>query len=166
MTMDETMTGRSIPEPTMARTERGFAIARFADADGAACSLQDSSLATEPCVWLGRERDAGCANGRMHLTQTLVSGRILPWLREFAEARAVPPAGGAEASETFEDRYGQQCVLSLQEGTAHLGVTLDLDGRRGEAMRLGRETAASLLPALERFAATGSITDDGSEDDG
>ena len=34
-------------------TGRGFAIAKFTDRYGAACSLQKSSLATEDAVWFG-----------------------------------------------------------------------------------------------------------------
>ena len=35
------------------RTERGFALAEFTDRYGNECSIQDSSLATEACIWLG-----------------------------------------------------------------------------------------------------------------
>lgn len=34
-------------------TARGFALIQFADGYGAACSLQKSSAAAEPMVWLG-----------------------------------------------------------------------------------------------------------------
>lgn len=34
-------------------TNRGFHVAEFADHNGVKCSLQESSLATEACIWLG-----------------------------------------------------------------------------------------------------------------
>ena len=35
------------------KTARGFRGFAFADSYGAVCSLQESSIATESCVWLG-----------------------------------------------------------------------------------------------------------------
>lgn len=44
-------------------TERGFGFVEFEDYNGEKCSLQQSSLATKSCVWLGVDR-----YGRMHLS--------------------------------------------------------------------------------------------------
>lgn len=38
---------------TMDKTFRGFAIGEFEDRYGVKCSIQDSSIATEDCIWLG-----------------------------------------------------------------------------------------------------------------
>lgn len=35
------------------KTKRGFMIGTFADTYGHKCELQESSLATEDCIWLG-----------------------------------------------------------------------------------------------------------------
>jgi hypothetical protein len=34
-------------------TQRGWPLGKFTDRYGAGCSIQDSSLATEDCIWLG-----------------------------------------------------------------------------------------------------------------
>ena len=39
--------------PKMEKTERGFPLGKFTDRYDTKCSIQDSSLATEPCIWLG-----------------------------------------------------------------------------------------------------------------
>ena len=56
--------------------ERGFSYYEFTDADGIKCSLQESSLATEPAVWLGDDDD------RMHLTVPMVE-RLLDALEDW-----------------------------------------------------------------------------------
>lgn len=94
-------------------TERGFGVARFTDRYDVPCSLQESSLAEEACVWLGADEiglkrfepglgwsdvplestDGGVnyqANTRMHLTQEMVRG-LLPALTHFAETGELPP---------------------------------------------------------------------------
>lgn len=73
---------------TIDTTSRGFAIAKFKDRNGEACSLQKSSVATEDCIWLGRDaadKDPDTSaplGGRMHLTQSQVAD-LLPFLRRF-----------------------------------------------------------------------------------
>lgn len=75
-------------------TERGFERLEFVDHYGAACSLQQSSLATEDAIWLGCDDadpkvlipgegwkpvtmpDGYIANTRMHLTRPQVEGLI------------------------------------------------------------------------------------------
>ena len=62
----------------MDKTDRGFNIDEFQDRYDIPCSLQESSLATEDCIWLG-------ANGnRMHLTKDHVK-KLLPYLQTFVE---------------------------------------------------------------------------------
>lgn len=68
------------------RTQRGFAIAKFTDRYGNSCSIQESSIATEACIWLGVDRDANdveCPT-RMHLTQEMALD-LLPLLKQFIE---------------------------------------------------------------------------------
>lgn len=65
------------------KTERGFRIVRFFDRYDFACSLQESSLATEYAIWLGVDTENDSSN-RMHLTQEQVS-LMLPYLQRFVE---------------------------------------------------------------------------------
>ena len=96
-----------------AHTERGFALMQFKDRYGSECSLQESSLATESCIWFGVDKpsphilvsdakrlglpyegESGwCAfkipsevsiTTRMHLTQDQVK-ELLPHLIRFSE---------------------------------------------------------------------------------
>jgi hypothetical protein len=83
-------------------TNRGFGIWEFYDMNGHKCSLQDSSVATEPVIWLGVDDVDPTIKGengwepyndipkkvllhsRMHLTQEQVK-TLLPVLKYFAE---------------------------------------------------------------------------------
>lgn len=88
-------------------TNRGFGLWKFKDRNGAECSLQDSSLAGEACIWLGikdanpqimasKTKEGGTGwvpfdipddvllTTRMHLTQEQVKA-LLPILTYFAE---------------------------------------------------------------------------------
>lgn len=88
------------------RTARGFAVARFVDRNGVECSVQDSSLAREPALWLGTDHvtpqvlvpgegwravpipaDAVVA-ARMHLTRAQVAA-LLPLLTRFLETGSI-----------------------------------------------------------------------------
>ena len=56
------------------QTSRGFQRGEFHDRYGQACSIQESSLASEPAIWLGCEHEQvtaadGPIGARMHLTQ-------------------------------------------------------------------------------------------------
>lgn len=75
-------------------TSRGFGHLTFLDRYEQICSLQDSSLATEPAIWLGVDNVGPSITGpngqrnedvsiRMHLTQEMVK-ELLPYLTEFA----------------------------------------------------------------------------------
>ena len=69
-------------------TNRGFRRVDFTDRYGAACSLQESSLATEAAIWLGVNDPMA---SRMHLTQEQVA-ELLPLLQHFAETGYLPEA--------------------------------------------------------------------------
>lgn len=85
-------------------TNRGLGIIEFKDRNGHACSLQESSIATEACIWLGVEDNAldpqiivagsgwqpvpfppeTLFHSRMHLTQEQVKS-LLPHLKKFVK---------------------------------------------------------------------------------
>ena len=76
------------------QTERGFTRGEFKDRYGAACSIQESSLASEPAIWLGCDHEtvdrAGMPCGaRMHLTQELAA-KLIPLLQTFVETGELP----------------------------------------------------------------------------
>jgi hypothetical protein len=62
----------------LAPTERGFMRGEFKDRYGKYCSIQQSSIATEDCIWLGVD------NERMHLTQQMAAD-LIPLLQHFVE---------------------------------------------------------------------------------
>ncbi len=96
-------------------TGRGFARGNFTDRNGVECSLQESSLATERCIWLGCDEldlqmfipngrpswrkvnlhaafplaESFVANTRMHLSQAQVA-ELLPALQHFVETGELP----------------------------------------------------------------------------
>lgn len=73
------------------RTDRGFAFAEFVDRHGSHCSIQESSLATEPAIWLGVQKDfEGRDATRMHLTQEMVAD-LLPLLHNFVASGELLP---------------------------------------------------------------------------
>ncbi len=82
-------------------TGRGFNRTDFQDANGDMCSLQESSVATQPMIWLGQNHGThveGQCLARMHLTQEHVKA-LLPYLIHFAETGeleepAVPRSSG------------------------------------------------------------------------
>ena len=55
--------------------DRGFLVGTFTDHNGEKCSIQESSLATEFCIWLGQD------DSRMHLTVENVRALLPPLLR-------------------------------------------------------------------------------------
>ena len=62
-------------------TDRGFSRGEFWDRYNRPCSIQESSLATEQCIWLG------CDEGnsvRMHLTQAMAA-ELIPLMQHFVE---------------------------------------------------------------------------------
>jgi hypothetical protein len=59
-------------------TERGFNVVTWRDRYDQHCTLHESSVATEPCIWLGKFGEP------MHLTQEQVAA-LLPYLQRFVE---------------------------------------------------------------------------------
>lgn len=95
------------PKLNVETTDRGFNYTKFKDQYGVECSIQESSLAGEACIWLGSNKiglkkftpykgwedistepdPSGVmyvANNRMHLNQEQVKA-LLPLLRKFAK---------------------------------------------------------------------------------
>lgn len=73
-------------------TNRGFAIGEFEDRYGTKCSIQESSLATEACIWLGQHHcdKPGCETPtRMHLTQDMAA-ELIPLLQHFVDTGSLP----------------------------------------------------------------------------
>lgn len=87
------------------KTARGFEYYEFKDSKGVECKIQESSSATDECIWLGADKiglkafisgegwvdmpsiDSGnlhVANNRMHLDRKQVA-KLLPILQKFAE---------------------------------------------------------------------------------
>jgi len=74
--------------------DRGFQKGSFKDLYGEECSIQESSLATEACIWLGCNHETIDKQGRhcgarMHLTQDMVKD-IIPILQYFVETGFLP----------------------------------------------------------------------------
>lgn len=73
-TLPASMQDDQAPLPEVRHTERGFGRYEFTDRYGSKCSLQESSLAEEACVWLGVDKafdNPDLAPNRMHLTQEM-----------------------------------------------------------------------------------------------
>lgn len=67
-------------------TRRGQLRTDFRDRYGALCSIQESSIPGEECIWLGVDvnfEGAEVRHGRMHLTQEMAR-QLIPILRHFA----------------------------------------------------------------------------------
>ena len=131
-------------------TSRGFPLVRFTDSLGRSCSLQESSLASESCIWFGRDVINEPEPKRMHLTQ----GMVVEILDEL-------DAPGRELPMTFEDRYGSECIVQEEpsrDGTMHdIGIVVDFEGRPGERMTIDETLMAALRPMLDRFVEHGTI---------
>lgn len=67
------------------KTERGFERGEFKDHYGEDCSIQQSSLATEDAIWLGRNVEVSdkAAGARMHLTREM-AGELAQILLRFS----------------------------------------------------------------------------------
>ena len=88
-------------EENVDKTNRGFSIFNFKDSYGHMCSIQKSSSASEPKIWLGRDEmdvftnvdnrivkftlpESVVVTARMHLYQEQVK-KLLPILQKFAD---------------------------------------------------------------------------------
>lgn len=74
------------------KTDRGFPIFEFEDRYKSQCSVQDSSLAFESCLWLGVDKafNGEETSTRMHLTQDMVK-ELLPILERFVKTGSIEP---------------------------------------------------------------------------
>lgn len=70
-------------------TSRGFMRGEFTDQCGLGCSIQESSLATDDCIWLGLDEappahfsEPGVRPARMHLTRSRAAA-LVPLLERF-----------------------------------------------------------------------------------
>jgi hypothetical protein len=139
-------------------TARGFALAKFVDAAGLQCSLQDSSLASEACIWLGVASIPGIGDcvTRMHLTQDMAL--------QVARALQAALGNGGMAPQGFVDRYGSSCTITFLDeaggAVVAVGVVRAFEGR-GTPMMLSRRNVEALLPRLLGFIAEGTITGHG-----
>lgn len=74
----------------LTETSRGFKRGEFVDRYGAKCSIQESSLAGENCVWLGCDHETihhvtgESCGARMHLTRDMAVA-IVMHLQRFIE---------------------------------------------------------------------------------
>jgi hypothetical protein len=78
----------------LAPTGRGFLRAEFSDLSGAACSIQESSLATEGAIWLGCNKGehhhlTGDCLCRMHVSRELAAS-LIPLLQHFVNTGLLP----------------------------------------------------------------------------
>lgn len=98
----------------LSATQRGFLRGEFVDRYGVKCSIQESSLATERCIWLGVNdpnpkifpgnntgwhdyelpENVMCTT-RMHLTQKMAA-ELIPLLQRFVETGELPTSGESE----------------------------------------------------------------------
>lgn len=72
------------------KTSRGFYVAEFKDRTQEMCSIQESSIATEACIWLGYS-----SGPRMHLTIDNVE-ELLPLLNRFVDTGSLNPISDSE----------------------------------------------------------------------
>jgi hypothetical protein len=135
------------------QTLRGAAVARFNDVAGSRCSMQDSSVANEACVWFGVDKDEHGEDGeRMHLTARMAT-RLAHLMRDHAEGRTDRPYA------PFTDRNGSECTFDVTgEGDALVGVTSTIgQGPVVSLMILDKATCAQMLEPLLAFIGGGSI---------
>lgn len=141
------------------RTNRGFSLVQFVDVTDTDCSLQDSSLASESCCWLGVALDPRSLPEdvtRMHLTVEMT--------RRVARAMCAALEGRFFEDFEFEDRYGICCKVrspSIDGAIISMGVLRTFNGGRPYPVHLGRTTVERLMPFLLGFIATGTISGEG-----
>ena len=108
------------------QTKRGQLRADFQDRYGALCSIQESSIPGEDCVWLGVDvnfEGDELRHGRMHLTQES-AGELIPVLRHFARRGSLgidttknPYHVGAWVIGVSEDNQGiEGRIIQAHEG--------------------------------------------------
>jgi hypothetical protein len=125
-------------------TSRNFALGEFRDARDQACSIQESSLATESAIWLGLQRDQ--EPSRMHLL-TEHAYVVAFSLEAFTSGDAVRSTA-LVAPQRFIDRYGVRCFMQMQ---IRLNETVFCLGAESALMELSQEIAAEIAVALRHF---------------
>jgi len=120
-------------------TKKGFLRGEFEDRFGAVCSVQESSMVGEDCIWLGVEADFDgreVRNGRMHLTQQQAL-ELMPILRHFARTGRL----GVDEKDRFH------------VGRWVTGVSEDTQGIEGRV--ISRDDVATVIQDQARPGATG-----------
>ena len=136
------------------RTSRGFAVAMGVDLYAEPYSIQDSSLAEEAAIWLGRDADTG---GRAHLTQDMAAG-LIPLLQAFvatgsiagsADTIAAPPAMDREAVERVREAAYRQALEDVCNPLGYLQRMADAEGAKLSGMAYA---IASDIGTIQRIA--------------
>ena len=145
---------------------RGLMGAQLHDCLGSTCSLQTSSIASEPCIWFGVNNTAdGQKGSRMHLTQLNVQ-TIVGQLQAFLKNPDRRPLtyfaqrDGEKCFVTFTTHQGAPiAVLGLMK--SHLvtlnSTMLELETRAPHAMFLSKSQVEEILVPLDTFAETGTL---------
>lgn len=150
--------------------DRGLCKFSFDDVLKKECNMQDSSIATEACIWFGKVNDQKSL--RMHLTIQGVE-QIINYMNDFISDKLI-------SEVLYEDKYRQQCKLFVKvdsnDSLLHLGIYntgKQISGPNGNysenvdgIMVLNKDMAIQLLPILRTFSQTesylSSINEDGS----
>jgi hypothetical protein len=96
---------------------RGLLRGNFKDQREAKCSIQESSLATDQCIWLGVDEtfEGEVCPARMHLTVDMVRD-LLPHLQKFAESgnlEGAPAKDGEVVGIVIESATGKFLTRKL-----------------------------------------------------
>lgn len=125
----------------------------FVDAEGMDCSMNDSSLAGDACIWLGVDRtEGGKGTNRMHLTLGMTR-RVAREMQRHADGTSVEGP-----VDLFTDRSGSQCAIECTGRSLLVGVITGFEGNVGMPMTLTREMCRDLLPFLVGFLQNGHLT--------
>lgn len=98
-------------------TERGFLRADFEDHNGQACSIQESSLATEDCIWLGQNEGThhhGHCLARMHLTREMARA-LVPLLMRFVNRGTLAELSPEEQLSNLQAALKESERLDIEE---------------------------------------------------
>jgi hypothetical protein len=126
------------------KTNRGFAIGRFEDRYGRECSIQESSLADESCLWLG-------ADDRMHLTRAMAAD-LIPLLQEFADTGRLRIPGHWSYANPWQDQVVYVTLEELAECDATHGERIARSDGTPEVL-----TTEKIVARWRRNDATGCV---------
>lgn len=127
-------------------TKRGFLRGEFKDRYGSECSIQESSLAGEDCIWVGVEVDFNgveVEGGRMHLDQERAR-ELIEVLRHFARTGRLGVDSleerfrvGAWVRGVGEDNRGVEGrIVSLHKGESVTVQDFNIPGPAGQFIYL------------------------------